>query len=201
MPIVLKSGSLNLLEPSGPVQACNGIALPLLYPVTYDCIEMLWIYNEFQRNYYSTNATCFHKNKDKYNQRVLPTPTFVYVLAVNQIQLSLRTWPLWQQSPDLTFTYVLSVSINSSTTFRSFSASDSWRLGVSRACEWLLATLPVGLDFRVSTGDLQNPVTCSAVCNRNVKSVSLYCIYWFYAGCQIDSLLMYKACSKRDLTF
>jgi len=27
--IVLKSGSLNLLEPSGPLQACNGIALPL----------------------------------------------------------------------------------------------------------------------------------------------------------------------------
>jgi len=26
--IVLKSGSLNLLEPSGPVQTCNGIALP-----------------------------------------------------------------------------------------------------------------------------------------------------------------------------
>ena len=33
MPTVLKSGSLNLLEPSGTVQACNGIAL-LLY--TYD---------------------------------------------------------------------------------------------------------------------------------------------------------------------
>jgi hypothetical protein len=29
MPIVLKSGSLNLLEPSGSVQASNGIALPL----------------------------------------------------------------------------------------------------------------------------------------------------------------------------
>jgi len=29
--IVLKSGSLNLLEPSGPVQACNGIALPYLF--------------------------------------------------------------------------------------------------------------------------------------------------------------------------
>jgi hypothetical protein len=28
MPIVLKSGSLNLREPSGPVQACDGIALP-----------------------------------------------------------------------------------------------------------------------------------------------------------------------------
>jgi hypothetical protein len=28
VPIVLKSESLNLLETSGPVQACNGIALP-----------------------------------------------------------------------------------------------------------------------------------------------------------------------------
>jgi len=31
VPTVLKSGSLNLLEPSRPVQACNGIALPLIY--------------------------------------------------------------------------------------------------------------------------------------------------------------------------
>jgi hypothetical protein len=30
LPTVLKSGSLNLLEPSGTVQACNGIALYLL---------------------------------------------------------------------------------------------------------------------------------------------------------------------------
>ena len=29
MPIVWTSWSLSLLEPSGPVQACNGIALPL----------------------------------------------------------------------------------------------------------------------------------------------------------------------------
>jgi hypothetical protein len=28
VPIVLKSGSLSLLEPSGPVKACDGIALP-----------------------------------------------------------------------------------------------------------------------------------------------------------------------------
>jgi hypothetical protein len=32
VPIVLKSGSLKLLEPSGPVQVCNGIALPLPLP-------------------------------------------------------------------------------------------------------------------------------------------------------------------------
>ena len=28
--VVTKSGNLNLLEPSGPVQACNGTALPLV---------------------------------------------------------------------------------------------------------------------------------------------------------------------------
>jgi len=31
VPIVWKYGNLNLLEPTGSVQACNGIALPLLY--------------------------------------------------------------------------------------------------------------------------------------------------------------------------
>jgi hypothetical protein len=35
VPIVLKSGSLNLLEPSGPLQVCNGIALPLPYNFTH----------------------------------------------------------------------------------------------------------------------------------------------------------------------
>jgi hypothetical protein len=34
VPIVLKSGSLNLLEPSGPVQACNGTALPFTVVLT-----------------------------------------------------------------------------------------------------------------------------------------------------------------------
>jgi hypothetical protein len=33
VPIVLKSGILNLLEPYGPVQACNGIALLLPLPL------------------------------------------------------------------------------------------------------------------------------------------------------------------------
>jgi hypothetical protein len=28
VPIILKCGSLNLLEPSGPVKVCNGNALP-----------------------------------------------------------------------------------------------------------------------------------------------------------------------------
>ena len=32
--VVMKSESLNLLEPSGPAQACYGRALPLLLPFT-----------------------------------------------------------------------------------------------------------------------------------------------------------------------
>jgi hypothetical protein len=31
--IVMKSGKLNFLEPSGPLQACNGTALPLFTKV------------------------------------------------------------------------------------------------------------------------------------------------------------------------
>ena len=30
--VVMKSGNLNFLEPSGPLQACNGTALPLPLP-------------------------------------------------------------------------------------------------------------------------------------------------------------------------
>lgn len=48
-------------------------------------------------------------------------------------------------------------------TFLNFSASDNCLEGV---CDALLTILPVGLDFLVSTGDLQNPVTCSAVLSK-----------------------------------
>jgi hypothetical protein len=37
VPTVLKPGCLHLLEPLGPVQAYNGIALPLLLHNTYTC--------------------------------------------------------------------------------------------------------------------------------------------------------------------
>ena len=38
--VVMKPGSLNLLEAYGPVQACNGIALPLLL----SCIELSFFF-------------------------------------------------------------------------------------------------------------------------------------------------------------
>jgi hypothetical protein len=36
VPIVLKSGTFNLLEPSGPFQTCNGIALPLAFTYFFE---------------------------------------------------------------------------------------------------------------------------------------------------------------------
>jgi hypothetical protein len=41
VPIVLKSGSLNLLEHSGPLQVCNGIALLYLTSV-----KVLWSHKD-----------------------------------------------------------------------------------------------------------------------------------------------------------
>jgi len=43
----MKSGNLNFLEPSGPLQACNGTALPLLFWDVMPCsplqINQHWI--------------------------------------------------------------------------------------------------------------------------------------------------------------
>jgi len=37
--VVKKSGNLNFLEPSGPLRACNGAALPFYYHI---CAERSW---------------------------------------------------------------------------------------------------------------------------------------------------------------
>ena len=41
----MKSGKLNFLEPSGPLQACNGTALPLHLPLTLSG-EIISVYSE-----------------------------------------------------------------------------------------------------------------------------------------------------------
>jgi len=42
--VVTKSGSLNFQEPSGPVQACNGTALPLFMYVRTYVLCMYYVY-------------------------------------------------------------------------------------------------------------------------------------------------------------
>ena len=57
VPIVLKSGNLKLLETSGPVRACNGIALPL--PLNKGLFELgTWGYYYFQLRTAAFKAYC-----------------------------------------------------------------------------------------------------------------------------------------------
>jgi len=58
--VVTKSGSLNFLEPSGPVQACNGTALPSnVYFITkqYACCRCCYIIL-LNRDIYSDRHVC-----------------------------------------------------------------------------------------------------------------------------------------------
>ena len=50
-PIVFKSGRLIILEPSGPVQACNGIALTLHLPTGLYWHVMPWSFVTTQRRF------------------------------------------------------------------------------------------------------------------------------------------------------
>ena len=56
---VLKSGSLNLLEPSGPVQACNGIVLLFLHVLATTASHYL----AFYKLWYMKNYTILHKKE------------------------------------------------------------------------------------------------------------------------------------------
>jgi hypothetical protein len=51
VPIIWTSGSLNLLKPSGPVQAFNGIALPFYFFIVGEmqCFIVVDIRNKFYK--------------------------------------------------------------------------------------------------------------------------------------------------------
>ena len=51
MPTVLKSGNPNFLEPSGPIQACRGIALPSLIHNIRNCKSSVVIYVKIYEMY------------------------------------------------------------------------------------------------------------------------------------------------------
>jgi hypothetical protein len=51
VPIVLKSGRFNILEPSGPVQVCKGIALSFAWDMTWK-----WVLKIHNLSFYCTNC-------------------------------------------------------------------------------------------------------------------------------------------------
>ena len=82
MPNVLKSGSLSLLETSGPVQACNGIALPFKITVNWFA-NIVWPEHHFGKN--STN--CGSQQDDSI------VSTFKFIFAV-PLCLTINAYPL-----------------------------------------------------------------------------------------------------------
>ena len=77
VPIVLKSGSLNLLEPLGPVHACNGIALPFTYYIllyylnnefTLDSLSYFFLRGGGALSYKKNSTVFFLKNSYKWNK-------------------------------------------------------------------------------------------------------------------------------------
>ena len=78
VPIFMKSGSLNLLEPSRPVQACNGVALPLpltkLYGVTCHKLQISlspWLRSAEDRLRWDSNTGTAEMNV---HTRIICTP-------------------------------------------------------------------------------------------------------------------------------
>jgi hypothetical protein len=72
VPIVLKSGSLNLLKPSGPAKACNGIALPF-----YSLIHKY----EATQNVLRPHLESIYPKYFKYAFLFVVTPSYVCVIC------------------------------------------------------------------------------------------------------------------------
>jgi len=80
-PTVLKSGSLNLLEPSGPLQAGNGIILHYIY--IYICVCVL------QRRVLSIKSGCYDEHRC-YNERTIGRRN-------TRVLMMCRSFPLWSE--------------------------------------------------------------------------------------------------------
>jgi hypothetical protein len=90
VPIVLKSESLNLLEPSGPVKACNGIALPstFLWQVLWKIAHALPVIYRYNLNY-------LQRWKLKFSLSIAWRHTYRGSRAVDFTIVNLSTWWRW----------------------------------------------------------------------------------------------------------
>jgi len=107
VPIVLKCGSYNLLETSGPVQACNGIAfhLPLLskYCLCKDSIDISdeYVITIFVAKLPNTMKRIGYLN-NKYLQKYRYWLQDVYVSVPMQVMLSSSLfWDVTRRKLDL----------------------------------------------------------------------------------------------------
>jgi len=75
VPIVLKSGSLKFLEPSGPVQGCNGTALPYTHTHTHTRHTHTHTPHTHTHTHHTTHTTHTPHTQTKHTQHTTPTHT------------------------------------------------------------------------------------------------------------------------------
>jgi hypothetical protein len=106
VPIVLKSGSLNLLESSGPVKGCNGIALSLrLLETQRDCIAT---YKELTQQSVTTkqilqlDASLSHGEiyLESFERRELMAAPLFQFAVQRHVRLALR-WTIRQMNSEM----------------------------------------------------------------------------------------------------
>jgi hypothetical protein len=107
VPIILKSGSPNLLEPSGTVQACNGIALPFICNVYIYIYIYIYIFDFFlPEKLGGTRASSIRPARTLflvfliYLQsgsfgRTCPEENFVYIFVWQPLVLSQKVLAVW----------------------------------------------------------------------------------------------------------
>jgi hypothetical protein len=61
---ILKSGSLNLLEPSGPVQSCKLMALPLPHLNSLACNYILKLLNKILNRCHTLSSLAYEDGTD-----------------------------------------------------------------------------------------------------------------------------------------
>jgi len=90
VPIVLKSGSLNFLEPLGPVQACNGIALPLIvFQYISNKVQRYTVYLCLEAALHVSDGTSTHHQErmQMYLQHLLfVTPLLLSAAIVEELE-------------------------------------------------------------------------------------------------------------------
>ena len=84
--VVIKSGNLNFLEPSGPLQTCNGTALPLQHKNIYEVNKMQ---HDFTRNYHPF-VFPFPGAVADYEKRLLASSCLSVRVSVRMKQLGSR---------------------------------------------------------------------------------------------------------------
>jgi hypothetical protein len=104
----MKSANLNFLEPSGPLQACNGTALPFTYilqPCSLSVVESTsWIILnhmtlnlEITRTYFSHNQICLSKGSALCWHQYICLPMQIKLLSSNFHQFKKSSWGFFLQ--------------------------------------------------------------------------------------------------------